>query len=427
MDEKDLERLMRARLEETQDFDFREEDWEELAHRLKRKRRWPLFWWPALLGAILLIALSATAWHYYQEYTTANEALVLAENTIKELNNKTSQSNTTVPKTVRKTVEVIDTVYKTVIIEKHITKQVPAQIAGIDSLEQEETFIADAAYKVNDSKVQNLINQDSLEIDVSLLANLPDLPLTSLDYKQERKIWRAIQLPHSEQKKEQKKLKKEIKKTKHVGLRFGWANTQNPSIPEPNDSLPGNPFLQELNRNAWNIGVAGEMNLNKKLKIIAGVNLEQQYYNTNQEGTGELFDQVSYDTLTYGGPQLLMTRFKESSLRYTLGVKYQIFNEKKWMPFIGFRAEAGHILNRLITVDYQVLDGSMFEWSTQVRNRRLPPVGLRYISPVVGLDTQLSDKWKLQFEAVYFIPSEQYFDHLRKKLGLHLGFLYQLN
>ena len=420
MDEKDLERLMRARLEPTQDFDFREEDWEKLAHRLKRKRRWPIFWWTALLGGLLLIALSATAWHYYQEYTTTNEALVLAENTIKELNNKTSQSNTTGPKTVRKTVEVIDTVYKTVIIEKHITNRVPAQIAGIDSLIQEE-WINSLNPKTLDVRQEPIpIAQESYQFDNSLLRLLPPTEYSLLLYQRDIPLWQQPDLTEAENDKPSKKEKNAI----NIGLRMGWAHAENPNIPI--DSLIESPTFQQLNRNAWHLGVTSEMNLGKKLKLTGGVNLEKQYYHTNQ--TELLFGASAYDTIGFGAyGEEYLTRFRQLALRYTLGLKYQPLAERKWNPFIGVRTEIGQILSRKVDFQYLEIDGSRNEWTATINKNELPKISVENLSPLVGVDTQLSDKWKMQIEAIYYTPIKKRLDRMRRKYGFNLGFFYLLN
>ena len=180
MDDQQLERLMGDQLRETQEFDFREEDWEALAPRLKR-RRLPFIFWLVLAG-LLFTGLSLFGGYYYKQHQYTQKEL---EKTQQALDNLTSEETIIQNRT---TVEIIDTVYKTVVVEQNLYTQIDTKEQG--SALKTKTIFND---EVSSQSVLKLAAEEKVNPRLSIFAEIPiannktrTIPATNPEYSTSR-------------------------------------------------------------------------------------------------------------------------------------------------------------------------------------------------------------------------------------------------
>lgn len=420
MDDQQLERLMGDQLRETQDFDFREEDWGALAPRLKR-RRYPFIFWLVLAG-LLFVGLSLFGGYYYKQYQYAQTKFEKAQEALENIQNENALTQK------RTTHEIIDTVYKTVVVEQKLYTQ-------IDTKEQESALKTKTLFNEENANIEKVkTNSDFLQKQALLNFNeegnqenyiyqvgaIESLLLDSLDYNVRRKL--PVKLKKEEGKQIEESLKKS--KPKFVGLKWGWANPQNHFTDNEDSTVyPIQPPIQVFNKRSFQIGIAGEINLFKGAYLSAGVNLEQLNYEFSR--TDARWD------AQYGNPtdtiyvQLFRIGLEQLALRYTLGLKYQFLQSKKIQPFIGLRAEGGTYLRQRLTYHFNNF-GDTNDAISYLREDR-PSFGLEYVSPVFGFDYQISDKWKFQVEAIYLNTIQPREDRLQKAYGINAGLFFQID
>ena len=430
MDEKELENIFNKRLQKTQEFEFREEDWTDLATKMSSKKlnaEKRIIWFLGGLIFLLILFLSGL----YLKYEHTKKQLQSSQETIVAL----EQQNTILSK--EQSINKTDTIYKTIITDKSIPNKKTIQSAPnrgklvekttdasiltiefVDTLPDQHSIVDIERTKTKFSADTSL--GDSLKYDP---VAIPTLEANAPESLRKRRLPHALLDKENalEETAEKKSTKRQVTSVL-LGIKGGVESAINHSSLVQNNSylVNGRP-IEVFQKRSWNLGLATEITPIKKITIGAGIRFENLAYSISQIDSTWT---AAYGALEAYGLDLFQASLQEQALRYNLDLKYKIGQKSNLHPFIGLRAEASTRLNRRLTYDFSYPYGAGRE--VLVRSSNELAWNIDYLSPIAGVNIGLTEAWLLQFEAIYFAAKRKRIDRIDKRYGFNLGIFYQM-
>lgn len=377
MDNQEFDQIFSGRLQEEQDFDFRESDWKEIAPVLAARQRRGLAWWSWLLMGLLVFAL-LIIYGLATELTEAKEQV-----TNLQVESKFSQIEKVDTVFNKITITTYDTIVKTIFKENVVLeeKSNSSELKNISSSIGILGPIKEGVEKEkNQAKIESYENLES-EQELELLLPLSlNVPLTSEKIKEET---------HFEPKRIYTKPRKSIyRKTLSLGFTNAWGLTENQT----------NSFYQRNSENSvkrfvFDLGLRAELAWNPNLRILATV-----AYNQVNLKTPFVLDSLIRGGIANGG-FLDIAKVQQGAVHYELGLKYVFNNGKKWKPFGGLSVAYQSALR------YRVVVTSAYSYqldkTTNTNTIKRASFQFNSIRQFFGYEYQISDRLAWQVEQWY--------------------------
>lgn len=426
MDEKDFERLMRERLEETQEFDFRAADWEEVAGQLKKKGPSFLFW---IIGSLLLVSFLGLAYwgfSYYEKYQTKNKKLT-------ELIDEIAQIKTQLAACGTQIIIQKDTVYSTIVEEKYNSQKVAVSFtdaknkfaAAPENKTTSSTFLnkniervaesssgKESARTPNDKpgwkpgKLKLLEHIGSSYSGLSTFTTKPSLPTIAFV---------PVQKINLDQYNKQKA------RSIRVGLNTGFNGFKSHSntVDTGSISIEGRQIsiLEKGNRS---LGFMADFSLAKGLYLGIGGHYQRSIYRLS--GVDSAWT-ANFEFPIYGLGDLEDANLEQIFWNIHIDLKYQFLQRSRIRPILGFRTAFN--LNFKQDLWYRYFDGMEAEQILSYQNNAFWG-GLNYFSPMIGAEFKLTERFHLLAESLYHLPLNQNDGVLANQVGVNFGFFYRL-
>ena len=432
MDNKDFDEMFSNKLQETQSFEFRESDWEEVSERIKqpkRKKRAGIWFW-MLAAACLLLGL-ATAYLAIDLNDTKRElaevqASILsqssvnstsssAEKTIDIAIDKLERSDQTRSENVLK--EILDKEDQAIaksekIIENNFPSPTNNSIVSITTNSNNKlspNLLEPTNKKTNSGELSSStdneiktgiateLNSDietSIVSDLTTAAEITQLSAFPLEIETKEIDFKPSPLTP--------KTKKESKQRSRLGITAAWA------LPEK--LIESNSENSSIKRKAFDLGLNYSFDITKRINTWAAVSFHTTTYKT------ENLDRADRASLLEFGDLVLIDNnsvpvgqgaseaesdvtAKQNVLRYSLGANYTFLQKTRWGLYSGLSAQAQTKINNKIFIGGND-DGALVEDSFESNSQgKKEAFRLHAFVAQVGCHFDISKKLSWQFEA----------------------------
>ncbi len=429
MDSKDFDKIFSDKLHETQSFEFRESDWEEVSERLKepkRKKRGAIWFW--MLGAACLLLGLATTFLAIDLDNTKQELAEIKEAIIQQpvtqspevtppTTDIATEKTTTTTSTENTATDIVTektTTTTTTSTENTATNIATENTATVTSTENTATDIATEKTTTTTSTentatnitTENTSTTTFTENTATDIATLTLRPKTIFPLK-ENKI-----SPNQNPSQVNSIIptKKETKQRHRLGLMTAW------SLPERvlNQDLSDGATLK---RNAYDFGLHYNFNISKRISTWASVSLHSTIYKTENLSSrekntlinaavfganeGSLQFQNADAQFEYSESATDITT-KRNSLAYNLGVNYAILQKERGELYTGLFVHARTNLNSKIFTNGDTNNAISLDSSSETKSRKFKlndASRFHALAAQIGYRFELNKRLSCQVEA----------------------------
>lgn len=378
MDNKDFDKIFSNKLEETQSFEFRESDWEEVSERLQQpKRKKRTAWWFWMLAAACLVMgltmvylavdlnntkqelanIQESLQQQSQNTTTTQNPTSPIENSNNNFNNQTTQDDILEQINKQKPLPPtkLNTKVNPILPTKTASNTTSTQLAPVTKLNNNSKPITTThlSEKVETKKSTSAttkpveINKLNKKYTNTELLALNVLSAFPLETKGEKPIG-------SEPTFDTPLLNKQTTRKSRLGFTAGW------SLPENFIDVESN--KGEVDRNAFDIGLHYSYDLTKRMNAWTSISFHSLKYKTKNISRSANYGLLEDIGFPAGGDEDTLEQQNldnntaavdatRNVLRYSLGLNYFLLQKNRWGLYTGLSAHAQTKLNNKIFID----------------------------------------------------------------------------
>jgi outer membrane protein W len=412
MDNKDFDKLLSDKLNETQSFEYMEADWDNVAGRLtplpKKKRRGGGWLWLFGLGFLFM---AATSIYLANTLNKTNKYLVELKTAVAELEQgRASQKN----------IEKVDTIFKQVIITQYDTLNVATinnQIVPQKSIvrnnsrikiseENAKSAIISKERNTQELKPENILsiatakeqshkqgltnNNKAIEtktkkatttettietiLNNNKVLGIESLWMRSLSYSllsgemAMNPIDDFSEVPATVKANKKKKLA-----WKYLSIGLTGGSFLSRELKNGEEELSNGAYVYSSddndfgaialnNRYGWDVGVVLQYQLGSKVSLTGSAHFQRNIYSGNGGGASalraiQLFENTDGFLPDETAPELLAEEsiraytFKQNMITYQLGANYSFRKNKKWRPYLSLSASATSMVKQTLYTD----------------------------------------------------------------------------